>query len=231
MPVLGLFRIFAVHDIARNLQDPVCRALPFFHTLTGCDTTSSFYQVWKKTAWEAWKAMPEMTAVFEEIGDGAYITDISDNSNKENFKKIQRFIIVMYSRSSSHTEVNKARHALFAAGRAIESIPPTEAALEQHMKRATLQCSIWRQSLQRDPTRPSPDKWGWEKNQKGYWAPVWSLLPVVSAALQQLIRCGCKKRCAGNCTCCQYDFKCTPLCACWTPGCSRLWCQCFQSFT
>ena len=62
--------------------------------------------------------------------------------------------------------MNKARHALFVAGRAIESIPPTEAALGQHIKRATLQCSIWRQSLQRDPTRQSPDEWDGRRTRK-----------------------------------------------------------------
>ena len=37
------------------------RALSFSHALTGCDTTSSFSNVGKKTAWDTWKAFSEIT--------------------------------------------------------------------------------------------------------------------------------------------------------------------------
>ena len=33
----------------------------YFHTLTGCDTVSSFVGHGKKTAWTIWKALPELT--------------------------------------------------------------------------------------------------------------------------------------------------------------------------
>ena len=38
-----------------------CLALPVFHYLTGCDTTSSFGGKGKKTGWEAWNAYPVVT--------------------------------------------------------------------------------------------------------------------------------------------------------------------------
>lgn len=46
------WRFIAVHDLANSLGTDHCRALPFFHALTGCDTTSSFFGHGKKGAWE-----------------------------------------------------------------------------------------------------------------------------------------------------------------------------------
>ena len=216
-----------MHEIAPCLGEPVCRALPFFQALTWCDTTSFFlFNVGKKTAWETWKLMPEMTAIFDRLGGGGNDEQVSGGGanlvNGNDFEKIQRFIIVMYSRSSPHSQVNKARHAMFANGRSIECIPPTEAVLLQHVKRAILQSKIWRSCLCPRPEQLSPADYGWQKLDSDTWVPFWSDLPVVSDALQNLVRCSCKKRCSGNCTYCQYGLKCTAPCACSTTSCSRL---------
>ena len=44
------YRYIAVHTIANKLGRDKSRALPYFHALTGCETTSSFSNVGKKTA-------------------------------------------------------------------------------------------------------------------------------------------------------------------------------------
>lgn len=41
-----------VHQIAENLGKPVSDSLPAFHCLTGCDTTSSFYKIGKKSGFQ-----------------------------------------------------------------------------------------------------------------------------------------------------------------------------------
>ena len=43
------------------LEPEKARALPMFHTLTGCDTASRFAGHGTKTAWETWKSLPEFT--------------------------------------------------------------------------------------------------------------------------------------------------------------------------
>ena len=53
---------------------------------------------------------------------------------------LERFVVVMYSRTCPHQTVNEARQVLFAQGnKSIENIPPTQAALAQHIKRAAYQ--------------------------------------------------------------------------------------------
>ena len=51
---------------------------------------------------------------------------------------IQRFVVCMYDRTSSAETLDEARLHLFAQkGKRMEAIPPTEAVLLQHTKRAT----------------------------------------------------------------------------------------------
>ncbi|KAK3746528.1 hypothetical protein QZH41_007370 [Actinostola sp. cb2023] len=53
---------------------------------------------------------------------------------------IERFIILLYDRTSNLTEVNMARQYLFSKkSRNLENIPPTKEALLQHIKRSAFQ--------------------------------------------------------------------------------------------
>ena len=54
------------------------------------------------------------------------------------FELIEQFIVLLYDRTPTHTSVNQAQKGLFAhKGRTIALIPSTQAALIQHVKRAT----------------------------------------------------------------------------------------------
>ena len=91
---------------------------------------------------------------------------------------IERFVVLLYNRTSSQTTVNEARQELLSKGnRTLENIPPTQAALLQHTRRAVYQAGhIWGNALVPKPTLPSPSDWGWEKDENR-WKPVWTLLP------------------------------------------------------
>ena len=56
------------------------------------------------------------------------------------FEKLERYVVLLYSKTSEATQVNKARQALFVKGtRTLENIPPTKGALTQHVRRAVFQ--------------------------------------------------------------------------------------------
>ena len=62
----------------------------------------------------------------------------------DKFKKIQRFVVLMYSRTSAINNVNEARIDLyFSQTQNIETIPPTKNALLLHTKRALFQSGVW----------------------------------------------------------------------------------------
>ena len=106
---------------------------------------------------------------------------------------IERFVVLMCDRTSSRESVDEARQELFThKGRAIELIPPTSAALFQHVKRAVFQAAyVWGQALLRTPELPDPSDWRWTKGTLGVWEPLWTTLPVACKSCQELIKCGC----------------------------------------
>ena len=203
------WHLVPVHEIVKSLGPRVSQSLPMFHALTGCDTVSSFHTIGKKKAWQVWAVFPDITSSLIHLS-AAPVT-----ITEEHFHAIQRFVILTYDRGSSDTDVNSARMHLFTKrSRQIESIPPTEAALYQHVKRAVYQGGhIWGQASQPAPKLPNPSDWGWMFH-NGQWLPHWSNLPQASVACRELIKCGCRKGCKKRCKCVREGLDCTALCAC-----------------
>ena len=53
------FRFYSLNAFCSALGDLRSRALPVFHALTGCDTSSTFRGNRNKSAWQAWQAFSE----------------------------------------------------------------------------------------------------------------------------------------------------------------------------
>ncbi len=136
--------------------------------------------------------------------------DISEST----LSVLGRYVVLLYDRTSGLESVNDARKWLFTKkSRTLENIPPTQAALKQHVKRASYQANCWNKALIRNPELPSPGEWGWCTDTAG-WHPLWTTLPEASESCHELIRCGCKKGCNNRCKCVKAALKCTPLCHC-----------------
>jgi len=202
------FRYISVHEIITCLGPLKSEALPFFHAYTGCDTVSSFYTRGKRTAWETWRLCEEVTDTFLALSKGP--DDLSDN----HFKMLEKFTIYLYDRTSNAETIDEARQELFTKkGRAMDAIPPTRAALEQHVRRAIYQGGFcWGKSLHAIMDLPSPEKWGWWD--PANWKPFWTKLLEVSTSARELVRCGCRKGCVSRCKCIKAALPCTALCAC-----------------
>ena len=131
-------------------------------------------------------------------------------------QRLERFVIVMYSKGCSADGVNAARHQLSTTGsKLLENIPPTQAALFQHVKRALLQASFyWRQATSVQQEIPDFSEWGWIKDGTSSWQPLWTTLSDASVACAILLHCGCLKACSGRCKCNRAGVRCTALCKC-----------------
>ena len=163
------------HDISRSISEEKSQTLLAFHAFTGCDQTSSFAHYGKKTAWEAWGAFNEVTAAFQALSNAPTV-DVVD----EVMPILERYVTIMYDRTSTCVKVNDVRRDLFARkGRDIEAIPPTSDALRQHAKRSTYQAGhCWGNSLVPSPPFPCPSEWGWVKVANDMWAPLWMTIPL-----------------------------------------------------
>lgn len=95
------FRYIPVHTIAQHLGDARSGGLPVFHSITGCDTASSFYGKGKKTAWTIWQQNPDVTWAFKALP--AAPGTVTDSM----FSAMQAFVIQMYDLQGS--DVDAAR--------------------------------------------------------------------------------------------------------------------------
>ena len=180
-----------------------------FHAFTGCDTVSAFTGRGKKTCWDVWSSYAPVTSAFIDLSKQP--GDIPEHC----LELCERFVVLLYDRASSSNSVNFACKKLYARKHNIDSIPPTQDALIQHLRRAVLQSGhIWSQALVAHPVLPSPDKWGWTAVDDG-WQPLWMTLPDAFSSCEELKRCGCKTGCTTKrCKCFRDELNCTVLCAC-----------------
>ena len=131
------YRDIPAHKISKDLGPQKSLALPLFHALTGCNTTSAFLGHGKKSAWAAWEATADLTESLVTLAlDPEQINDV-------HVQRLERMVIIMFSKSCGSSRVDEARHHLFSNGtKSLENMPPTQPALIQHTKRALLQASL-----------------------------------------------------------------------------------------
>ena len=204
------YDIFNINNICSRLGKDVSQSLLTFHAFSGSDTTSGFHGKGKKSAWEAWKAFPEVTSAFLQIFDHPF--DLLDSLSWQ-FKLLERFTVILYDRTSTCELVNKARRELFCQkSSSLENFSPTQDALLQHVKRVVYQAGIWISSHQVEPEIPSLSQWGWD-DLDAQWKPLWMTLSEAAKACTELIHCVYLKKCK-NCKCMKTELPCTELCRC-----------------
>ena len=116
-------RYVAAHEIARKIGQQKAKALPLFQAITGRDNVSFFGSKGKKTAWDVWNVYPALTDVL------CRLMLIPEKVEDNCMAVIERFVVLLYDRTSAIVEVNQAREDLFSKkARSLENIPPTLAA-------------------------------------------------------------------------------------------------------
>ncbi len=120
------YKCYSINSICQNFGKQRSRALPFFHAFTGSDTTSQFLGKGKKTAWEAWKSFPEVTEAFLCAADRPF-QPLLLQLNSPTTEKLERYVCVLYDKTTSICSVNDLRRDLFCKkSRTMENIPPTQ---------------------------------------------------------------------------------------------------------
>lgn len=125
------FRHYHINAICAWLGHKKCRGLPIFPAFTGSDTTSAFRGKGKGkvSAWKAWQAYPEVTSTFEELFANPF-HQLDESSHR--FKKLEKYTVDLYDKTSEQGEVNLARKDLFCQRQlTMENLPPTKVSLIQ----------------------------------------------------------------------------------------------------
>ena len=130
-----------VKVLETNLQAEILESFLAFHAVAGCDTTSQFTSIGKKTAWQVFRQYPHL---FNKLGEHGIPSGAAVSVVKEfvctTTKSIQMVWCNMFRRLQTK----------------IDSLPPRRDALTQHIKRAHYQTKVWKQSLTTHPDLPSP---------------------------------------------------------------------------
>ena len=126
------FRFLWINAICHTFEEPKAWALPVFHALTGCDATSAFRGKGKKYTWQAWQTFQEVTYTFVYLSSYPF-EDL--NVESSHFTAIERFVVLIYDRTSPLSLVNDVREELFRKrNRSMDRLPPTQDALLQYTR-------------------------------------------------------------------------------------------------
>jgi len=204
-------RIVKLGAVYSALGAKKAAALPSSHALSGTDVTGSFAGKGKISCWKVFNDASEKTLT----GLAALVT--SDQPSELAQEAAEQFVCSLYLPNTKISEVGDLRWLFFKHNQALsEKLPPTKAALKQAILRAHYQAMIWENDNTANPTIPSPEGYGWKKDDESQWQPVMSTLLPAPDVVLHLVKCDCTKtRCATKlCACVKANLPCTDTCRC-----------------
>ena len=178
-------RYIPVHAISLSIGRSLCKALPGLHALTGCDSTSAFYGIGKKKAWNVVETSNDFQTAIGKLGQTVTFSRALEKMCK---KIVCRFYT---SAPQSGTNVNSVRHWLFCQKRYTnENLPPTRDSSIMHLKRVNFQSMVWARSLQPMQNLPTLSGNGWNVNGTDI-EPVLMTKDSAPKGLIELTACSC----------------------------------------
>lgn len=209
-------RYIPVHAIQSSLGQPLCKCLPSFHALTGCDSTSAFSGIGKKKAWKVLLKKEQIQRDLSCLGENPVIQEPV-------LKVAEAFICSIYTSAKSFLNADDARYFLFCQ-RSLKSedLPPTSECLSHHIKRANFQAFVWNRALHPLQNSPSPEGNGWKLDDDKL-VPVLMTKSPAPSGITELTTCRCTtSECTRNCSCRLSNLACTEACLCMADeGCSN----------
>ena len=146
--------------------EDICRALPYFHVLTGCDAISSFYQLGKFKFWKTWMKQhnnnnENLTRTFMQLSDQP------TNNDPNYIDIIAKHVYNCYgldTSSSTSFEALRLRQVLNTSSICLRTLVPSVPAIEQHARCACIQAwYLWKLShLELDI--PDPTSWACKRS-------------------------------------------------------------------
>ena len=201
-------RIIDLSAIYSHFGDLFCKALPYLHAVTGCDSTSAFFRKGKKKACKVVRNCEDNLAVFSTP---------TPKPSKELVSATEKLVSLLYTNNNKTLTVNDARYQLFKNGNSEQMLPPNDDCLLQHTRSASYKIwhsTIWHLCLEAKPDIPSPQSNGWHMT-NGVLEITWNDKPVIPAQILKTVQCKCgKSGCRGRCSCKIANLPCCDLCSC-----------------
>ena len=200
-------RFIPLHDVARTLGDRMCKALPAFHAISGCDSTSGLSGIGKKKAWDVLMSSEVHQESLGLVGTCGSLCEVT-------MAKCETYICNLYPCQRRATTADELRYLLFCQKKQKnERLPPTSDSLRHHLERANYQAMVWRRSLEATQELPSPEGNGWERPGNEL-KPVLMTKDPAPSSLLELTTCNCRSGCQRNCSCSNNGLSCSESCFC-----------------
>lgn len=171
-------RFIAIHEL--KMDSSMTKCLPAFHALTGCDTTSQFVGMGKKTCWKVFLSHHNLLS---NVG-------ISDTLEEEDFNKMVKFVMRFYTNNENIHCINHLR-GILASSKPISKLPPTLNSLRQHCLRVHYQTKIWLNSTIPRPSLPDISDCGWNIV-NGKLVPILTIGSILPEDTSALNTCNCR---------------------------------------
>ena len=191
-------RYISINKICEKLGDSLTKLLPVLHSITGCDSVSSFADIGKKTAFNHLKSNAEEFETLQSFGNSPEL-DVDGSFIEPVFK----FICTLYNKDFTSGDINTLRFQLFSKkGQVGKRLPLTLDSLLLDLRRANYQCYIWKSACTPILSLPSPVGNGWAEDNNGFLTPEYMIFDSAPSSVLELISCKCKKGCKNNlCSC------------------------------
>jgi hypothetical protein len=200
-------RYIPVHKLP--LGEKARASLLAFHALTGCDTTSQFAGIGKKSAWNEYVKYPQL---LEQFGEDQFPDEVV-------LSNAEAFVCKLYYSSTESRLIQDVRSAAFhKVNKNVDTLPPTRDALHLHIRRAHYQTLVWKMALEPNPSLPSTEQSGWYLTTNGTLTPRLLTVEPRLETSSALTSCGCPlqgMRCTTRkCKCNAKTLACTRGCSC-----------------
>ena len=190
-------RFIPMHKICSEIGNDMSLVLPVIHALTGCDSTSAFSGIGKKSVLAALRNDEGLvTEILNSVGIDP------GNVNEDGVKACVKLVSYLYMGKGTYTSTTKMMKDPFTKKQLVsERLPPTEPELK-HIKRANYQGYIWHCATKSMLELPSTDDNGWSKSEDDELVPTKNIIPAAPEGQHELTTCKCKSGCKNNrCAC------------------------------
>lgn len=176
----------------------------FIRAFSGCDTTSSFYNIGKSKFISTLEKNPNLRSSVELFKQKKVDPEMLACAGK-------LFLIALYGGHKEDTTMDILRFHRFAKSMTtnktnnLSLLPPTESAVRQHVFRTYLQVQTWLGIFK------DPQEWGWRQTNNGL-EPICTTAAPAPPELLKLISCKCKGKCGAACGCRKAGIHCSVIC-------------------
>lgn len=191
------------------------------HAPSGCDTTASYFGIGKGKVVKITKGgyslllLGDITAPISSIIEQASIC-VTKCYGKGNCTTTTEARIKLW-----HEKMGKN----CSQAPQLSSLPPTNEAFAENIKRAHLQMCVWKSALLSDPPKLDPTMYGYYKDTAQKTLVSLTLpedVPLTPSEILKLIKCSCERDEPYKmypCNCKDSSLPCTSFCVCTNIGC------------